>query len=155
MRIVLLCVGLLLSGAGALAQGQKKPTSSTPDTAGKVAVPVRPALPGEEKLTAQERVERDFLMPVRRKMQPVAPKPEAAVVAPAGTTAQHVATTPALEASASAIATEKSAETAASPAAAAAPRRHYTRSRHRSAASRKASRKKSVTKKKTAARRRR
>ncbi|MBB4600191.1 hypothetical protein HNQ93_000329 [Hymenobacter luteus] len=48
---------LLLSGTTAWAQGDKKTTATTTPT----------QLPGEEKLSAQERAERDFLMPVRRK----------------------------------------------------------------------------------------
>ncbi|WP_151078023.1 hypothetical protein [Hymenobacter busanensis] len=47
--------------------------------AGKVAVPVGPTLPGEEKLSAQERAERTFLMPPRKKMpsvRAVAPRPQ-------------------------------------------------------------------------------
>ena len=57
--------GLLLCSASAFAQSNKKP--STAERKNQVALPVGPALPGEEKLSAQERAERDFLMPIRRK----------------------------------------------------------------------------------------
>lgn len=55
-KLILGLAGLLLSSAPVLAQGDKKPSP-------RASV----SLPGEEKLSAQERAERDFLMPVRRK----------------------------------------------------------------------------------------
>ena len=56
IRLMIGLVGLLLSSAPALAQSDKNAASVTPTT-----------LPGEENLSVQERAERDFLMPVRRK----------------------------------------------------------------------------------------
>lgn len=54
-KLMMLLTGLLLSSATAWAQDEAKaPTTPT-------------NLPGEENLSAQERAERDFLMPVRRK----------------------------------------------------------------------------------------
>jgi len=50
-----------------MAQG-KKAAAPAATTEGKMMMPVSPAvLPGEEKLSARERVERDMLMPPRRK----------------------------------------------------------------------------------------
>ncbi|QJX45960.1 DUF1373 domain-containing protein [Hymenobacter taeanensis] len=58
-KLYVLMAGLLLGSVPVLAQGEKQPS---------VSATVTPtALPGEEKLSAQERAERDFLMPVRRK----------------------------------------------------------------------------------------
>ncbi|SNC75232.1 hypothetical protein SAMN06265337_2771 [Hymenobacter gelipurpurascens] len=58
-KLYVLLVGLLLGSAPVLAQGEKQSS---------VSATVTPtALPGEERLSAQERAERDFLMPVRRK----------------------------------------------------------------------------------------
>lgn len=58
-KLYVLLAGLLLGSAPVLAQGDKQSS---------VSATVTPtALPGEEKLSAQERAERDFLMPVRRK----------------------------------------------------------------------------------------
>ncbi|GAB2455266.1 hypothetical protein GCM10011375_03040 [Hymenobacter qilianensis] len=65
MRKIYVLAGLLLCGAPVLAQGKK--TTQLPKSSGHFTVPVTPALPGEEKLSARERVERDLLMPVRRK----------------------------------------------------------------------------------------
>lgn len=56
IRLMIGLVGLLLSSAPVLAQSDKNAASVTPTT-----------LPGEENLSVQERAERDFLMPVRRK----------------------------------------------------------------------------------------
>lgn len=56
IRLMIGLVGLLLSSAPVLAQSDKNAASITPTT-----------LPGEENLSVQERAERDFLMPVRRK----------------------------------------------------------------------------------------
>ncbi|MGY2131512.1 hypothetical protein ACW9KT_04760 [Hymenobacter sp. HD11105] len=65
MRKIYVLAGLLLCSAPVLAQGKK--TTQVPKSSGHFTVPVTPALPGEEKLSARERVERDLLMPVRRK----------------------------------------------------------------------------------------
>ncbi|MBO3272890.1 hypothetical protein [Hymenobacter defluvii] len=65
MNKSLMLAGLLLCSAPVLAQSPVK-TTSAPVLEGKVAVPVSPVLPGEENLTARERVERDMLMPTRR-----------------------------------------------------------------------------------------
>ncbi|UOQ65469.1 hypothetical protein [Hymenobacter volaticus] len=56
IRLMIGLAGLLLSSAPVLAQSDKNAASVTPTT-----------LPGEENLSVQERAERDFLMPVRRK----------------------------------------------------------------------------------------
>lgn len=56
--------GLLLCSASAFAQSSKQ----TPDAYHNQEASLdAPALPGEENLSAQERAERDFLMPTRRK----------------------------------------------------------------------------------------
>ncbi|QIL75808.1 MULTISPECIES: hypothetical protein [Hymenobacter] len=65
MRQLYVLAGLLLCSAPVLAQGKK--TTQISSSSGHFTVPVTPALPGEEKLSARERVERDLLMPVRRK----------------------------------------------------------------------------------------
>ncbi|UOR05535.1 hypothetical protein MUN82_00195 [Hymenobacter aerilatus] len=65
MNKILMLAGLLLCSAPVLAQSPTK-TTPAPAPEGKVAVPVSPVLPGEESLTARERVERDMLMPTRR-----------------------------------------------------------------------------------------
>jgi hypothetical protein len=65
MRKIYVLAGLLLCSMPVLAQGKKTPQLSK--SSGHFTVPVTPALPGEEKLSARERVERDLLMPVRRK----------------------------------------------------------------------------------------
>ena len=68
MKNILLLSSLLLASGATFAQGYKvappAPTEVAPD--GKMAVPVSPVLPGEEHLSARERVERDLLMPPRR-----------------------------------------------------------------------------------------
>ncbi len=56
IRLMIGLAGLLLSSAPVLAQSDRNAASITPTT-----------LPGEENLSVQERAERDFLMPVRRK----------------------------------------------------------------------------------------
>ncbi|TLM92244.1 hypothetical protein [Hymenobacter jeollabukensis] len=109
------------------------------DTSGKAVIPVGPVLAGEEKLSAQERAERTFLMPPRKKMpsvQPAPPHPDP--------TSGAVAIGPPTVA-------EMAAEEAAK-AEAAKPATTTHRSsarRHRSSASHRSSRKKTVTKKKT------
>lgn len=65
MRTLYVLAGLLLCSVSAFAQGEKKSLSA--NHKGQVTLPVTATLPGEEKLSAQERAERDFLMPVRRK----------------------------------------------------------------------------------------
>jgi len=64
-RKIYVLAGLLLCSISAFAQSEKK--SIAVDRKNQVALPVGPALPGEEHLSAQERAERDFLMPTRRK----------------------------------------------------------------------------------------
>ena len=72
MKSILLLSGLLLASGGAFAQGYNVTPKPAPVAAevvpdGKMVVPVSPAiLPGEEQLSARERVERDMLMPPRR-----------------------------------------------------------------------------------------
>lgn len=56
IRLMIGLAGLLLSSAPVVAQSDKSAASITPTS-----------LPGEENLSVQERAERDFLMPVRRK----------------------------------------------------------------------------------------
>ncbi|RTQ49149.1 hypothetical protein EJV47_13455 [Hymenobacter gummosus] len=133
------------------AQDGRKPAVSggkAVDTAGKATIPVGPVLAGEEKLSAQERAERTFLMPPRKKMpsvQPVAPQPQPDAASGA------VAIGPPTEAEV--LAEEAAKAEAAKPAATAhrsTSRRHYS-SRHRSSssASRKSSSHRSSSKKKT------
>ena len=87
MRKIVVFAGLLLCSMPVLAQGKK--TTQVPKSSGHFTVPVTPALPGEEKLSARERVERDLLMPVRRKQ--AALTLEEAKQASANITAQGVA----------------------------------------------------------------
>jgi hypothetical protein len=106
MRTIFLLVGLLLSSAGVFAQGKKKAAPAPViDHDGKVAVPVKPALPGEEKLSARERVERDFLMPVRRKQS--VSKAESVAVPSPSMTARNIETAREAEAEAAAKVPEK------------------------------------------------
>ena len=65
MNKIMVLAGLLLCSVSALAQSPTK-NAPAPVLEGKIAVPVSPVLPGEEDLTARERVERDMLMPTRR-----------------------------------------------------------------------------------------
>ena len=158
MRKLLVVAGVLLCSAPVLAQGEKKPKS---------AAVVKPtALPGEEKLSARERAERDFIMPVRRKQ--AATLRAAAEEAPLAQPAVEV-TARNLEA----VEEEKPAETTETKAAPAAPARRTTTHRrtsssarrttssrksssHRtSSAKKKTTSKQSSTKKKTSSRRRR
>ncbi|QDA60910.1 hypothetical protein [Hymenobacter jejuensis] len=89
LRKIYVLAGLLLCSAPVFAQSAKKNSGpSVPE--GKVALPVTPALPGEEKLTARERAERDFLMPVRRK-RAAALKPSATDQASATDITAHAA----------------------------------------------------------------
>ncbi|WP_143434922.1 hypothetical protein [Hymenobacter roseosalivarius] len=88
MRKIYVFAGLLLCSAPVFAQGKK--TTQVPKSSGHFTVPITPALPGEEKLSARERVERDLLMPVRRKQ--AALTLEEAKQASAEITAQGVAT---------------------------------------------------------------
>jgi hypothetical protein len=87
MRQIYVLAGLLLCSMPVLAQGKK--TTQVPKSTGHYTVPIMPALPGEEKLSARERVERDLLMPVRRKQ--AALTLEEAKQASANITAQGIA----------------------------------------------------------------
>lgn len=152
IRKLLVVAGVLLCSAPVLAQGEKKPNS---------AAVVKPtALPGEEKLSARERAERDFIMPVRRK--------QAATLRAAAEEAPL--TQPAVEVTArnlEAVEEEKPAETTVAPATTAAPARRTTTHRrtssssrrhtssHRTSSKKKTTNKKSSAKKKTNSRRRR
>ncbi|QNH63071.1 hypothetical protein [Hymenobacter sediminicola] len=118
-RIIIMFTGLLLSSASVLAQGDKTTTSVTPTT-----------LPGEEKLSAQERAERDFLMPARRKQAAIlkaAAREEAATQTETDVSAYHAEAAP----------EPKVLEAAKSSAATAAPRHVASHSRRRSTASKK------------------
>lgn len=152
IRKLLVVAGVLLCSPPVLAQGEKKPNS---------AAVVKPtALPGEEKLSARERAERDFIMPVRRK--------QAATLRAAAEEAPL--TQPAVEVTArnlEAVEEEKPAETTVAPATTAAPARRTTTARrtsssarrhtssHRTSSKKKTTNKKSSAKKKTNSRRRR
>ncbi len=144
IRLMIGLVGLLLSSAPVLAQSDKNAASVTPTT-----------LPGEENLSVQERAERDFLMPVRRKQAAALKHVAQQEAAATQTAAEMLARTPEL--------TEetKVPETLAAPKVA-APHRTYHRSSsaHRSSASRKktvhrstASKSKSTAKKRSTRRR--
>ncbi|KUG06643.1 hypothetical protein ASU33_04685 [Solirubrum puertoriconensis] len=119
-----------------------------PDTAGKVAVPVGPVLPGEEALSAQERAERTFIMPVRKKMPSVArpsaaPRPQ---LDPTSTDAVAIGPPTA----------EEAAEEAASKAEAAkatAARSTHRSSGHRSSSARRSSSRSRSSNKSSSARR--
>ncbi|MBD2714628.1 hypothetical protein KBK19_06240 [Microvirga sp. STR05] len=119
-RIIIMFTGLLLSSASVLAQGDKPTTSITPTT-----------LPGEEKLSAQERAERDFLMPARRKQAAAvkaAAREEAATQTDTDVSAYH----------AEAVAEPKTPEAAAKASTPTAAPRHVTsRSRYRSTSTKK------------------
>lgn len=142
-KLVMVAVVLLLSGTSAWAQGDKKTTATATPT----------QLPGEEKLSAQERAERDFLMPVRRKQA-------AALRATAEEAGVHQ---PAVEVTARNLEAPEDDKPAEAPEAKAAPaavhrssHSYHRRSSsgHRSTASRSrssaSSRKKSTAKKSTA-----
>ncbi|UPL48289.1 hypothetical protein [Hymenobacter sublimis] len=142
---------LLWSSGAAWAQGDKKAQTATPTQ-----------LPGEEKLSARERAERDFLMPVRRKQA-------ATLRAAAEEAGAHQ---PAVEVTArnlEATEDDKPAETTEAKAAPAtvhhrstthrrtssSSRRRSTSSHRSSSARKKTTSKKSTAKKKTTSRRRR
>lgn len=145
-RVVFALLVLVLSTTAARAQEEAKA----------VATPTQ--LPGEEKLSAQERAERDFLMPVRRKQ-----------AAKLRATAEEVGVRqPAIEATAQqleAIPEEEKLAPPVAPEAKAAPAtvHHRTSTRHRRSTShhtatrtssrKKTTAKKSTTKKKTTRRR--
>ncbi|GGG31238.1 hypothetical protein GCM10011378_04790 [Hymenobacter glacieicola] len=151
-KLSMVAAVLLLSSGAAWAQGDKKTPPATPTQ-----------LPGEEKLSARERAERDFLMPVRRKQA-------ATLRAAAEETGTHQ---PAVEVTArnlEASEDNKPAETTEAKDAPAtvhhrstAHRRSSSSSRRRStsthrsssAGRKKTTSKKSTTKKKTTSRRRR
>jgi hypothetical protein len=159
LRTALCTAALAVATLSAQAQQGRKPAVSggkAVDTAGKAAIPIGPTLAGEEKLTAQERAERTFLMPPRKKMpsvQPVAPQPQP------DPSSSAVAIGPPTEAE---MLAEEAAKAEAAKPAATAPRstrRHYS-SRHRSSTSRRkstsrssSSKKKVVSKKKSSRRR--
>ncbi len=142
---VLLVSCLLLGSAPAVAQGDKHgPSAKTTPT----------ALPGEEKLSAQERAERDFLMPVRRK--------QAATLR--ATAREEIASQPAIEVTArnleGADAAKPVVEGLEANAATATVRHHTSYRRHSSSRRRSrkhaaTSRKKSTAKKKKTTRRHR
>ncbi|UYZ59087.1 hypothetical protein [Hymenobacter latericus] len=120
-----------------------------PDTAGKVAVPVGPALPGEETLSAQERAERTFIMPVRKKMPSVArpaaaPRPQ---LDPTSTDAVAIGPPTAEEAAEEATSKAEAAKTTAARTA------RRTSGRRSSTAHRSSSRSRSSSKKSSSARR--
>lgn len=137
-KLVILLTLLLLGSAPAWAQDEAKATA-TPTN-----------LPGEEKLSAQERAERDFLMPVRRKQAAKlrAAAEEAGVHQPAlEATIQHLEAVPEEEK----LAPVAAPEAKAAPAAAlhrATSTHHRRSSTHRS--SRTSSRSKTTAKKSTA-----
>jgi hypothetical protein len=143
-KLYVLMAGLLLGSVPVLAQGEKQPS---------VSATVTPtALPGEEKLSAQERAERDFLMPIRRK--------QAAALRAAAR--EEVANQPAVEATARTLeATDapKAEEAEAKPAyhrpSSSTHRRSSSRSSHSSSSSHKSSssKRKPSTKKSTHRRR--
>ena len=108
MRKIYVLAGLLLCSVPVLAQGKK--TTEISKSSGHFTVPITPALPGEEKLSARERVERDLLMPVRRKQ--AALTLEEAKQAAANITAQGVE---AAEANAAEEAKKAAQPTAAEP----------------------------------------
>ncbi|MET4106672.1 hypothetical protein [Hymenobacter sp. UYP22] len=131
-RAAFLLLALLLSAATAWAQDEAK-APATPTN-----------LPGEEKLSAQERAERDFLMPVRRKQAAKlrATAEEAGVHQPAiEATIQNLEALP----EADKLAPVAAPETPAAPAVV----HRRTSSTHRSS-SRTSSRKKTTAKKSTA-----
>ncbi|GGE96010.1 hypothetical protein [Hymenobacter cavernae] len=114
-RKIYVLAGLLLCSASAFAQSEKK---TAVDHKSHAALPVGPALPGEERLSAQERAERDFLMPTRRKKAAAATaKVEEAQQAALEVTARNLEATEATE-----------PEEAAVPAAKTATRTYHRRS---------------------------
>ncbi|MBX0291023.1 hypothetical protein K3G63_11265 [Hymenobacter sp. HSC-4F20] len=150
-KLGLIAAVLLLSSTSAWAQGDKKTKAAT-------TTPTH--LPGEEKLSAQERAERDFLMPIRRKQAATlrAAAEETAVNQPAvEVTARNLEAT---EEDKPAEATEAKAAPAAvhhTSSARHSSSSHRRASSHRtgSSARRKTTAKKSATKKKVTSRRRR
>ena len=145
-RVAFLLVALLLSTATAFAQDEAKAT----------ATPTH--LPGEEKLSAQERAERDFLMPVRRKQAAKlrATAEEAGVHQPAiEATAHNLEAVPEAEKLAPVAAPEDKATPAVVHRRTSSTHRRSS-SRHRSthtSSRKKTTTRKSTTKKKTTRRR--
>ncbi|OUJ75381.1 hypothetical protein [Hymenobacter crusticola] len=121
-RKIYVLAGLLLCSVSAFAQSGKK--SVAVDRKNQTALPVRAVLPGEENLSAQERAERDFLMPTRRKK--TAEKVEEAQQAAVEVTARN------LEAAEATVAAEEAVE----PAVKAAPRARHRTSHRRSSSHR-------------------
>lgn len=139
-RIAFLLLALLLSAATAWAQEEAKVTT-TPTN-----------LPGEEKLSAQERAERDFLMPVRRKQAAKlrATAEEAGVRQPAiEATAHNLEALPEAEKLAPVAAPETKAAPSVVHRRTSSTHRRRSSSAHRTS-SRTSSRKKTTAKKSTA-----
>jgi hypothetical protein len=137
IRLIIGVAGLLLSGAPVLAQGDKPSATITPTK-----------LPGEEKLSEQERAERDFLMPVQAAALKHAAQEEAAATQSAAE----------MLASSSESVEETKAPEVEAPKVTATPHRTYHRSssRRRTTATRKKTVHKSTsTKRKTTSSRRR
>jgi len=133
-RKIYVLAGLLLCSASAFAQSEKKTAA---DHKSQVALPVSSALPGEEKLSAQERAERDFLMPTRRKKAAMATtKVEEAQQAALEVTARNLEAAEATE-----------AEEAAAPATKTATRTYHHTYHRRSSAHRTTSTKRKTTSK--------
>jgi hypothetical protein len=139
IRLIIGVAGLLLSGAPVLAQGDKTAATVTPTK-----------LPGEEKLSEQERAERDFLMPVRRKQAAALKHAAQEEAAATQTAAEMLASGPV------AVEEPKAPEVEA-PKVAATPHRtyHRTSSRRRTASRKKTVHKSTSTKRKTTSSRRR
>lgn len=136
----------LLGSAPVLAQGDQQPAATASPT----------ALPGEEKLSARERAERDFLMPVRRK-QAEALKAAAQQEAEAARTAADMTArneAPAEAKPAEAAEVRKSSVTAHRARRPTSSSRHHTTARKKKGV-RKSSSTKRKTTKKTSSRRRR
>ncbi|MCC3159182.1 hypothetical protein LJ737_18215 [Hymenobacter sp. 15J16-1T3B] len=143
LRTALCTAALAVIALTAQAQKGPKPTvqaGKAVDTAGKATIPVGPVLAGEEKLSAQERAERTFLMPPRKKMPSVQPP------------ASHADATSSTAVAIGPPTAEEAAAEEAAKAETAKPTTTTHRSsarRHRTAASHRSSRKKTVSKKKT------
>lgn len=146
-RAAFLLLALLLSAATAWAQDEAK-APATPTN-----------LPGEEKLSAQERAERDFLMPVRRKQAAKlrAVAEEAGTHQPAlEATIQNLEAVPEAEKLTPVAAAEAKAAPTAAPHRTSSTHRRSSSTHHsssRTSSRRKTPAKKSTAKKKTTRRR--
>lgn len=146
-RVAFLLLALLLSAATAWAQDEAK-APATPTN-----------LPGEEKLSAQERAERDFLMPVRRKQAAKlrATAEEAGVHQPAiEATAHNLEALPEAEKLGSVVAPEAKAAPAVVHRRTSSTHHRHTsthRSSSRTSTRKKATVKKTTTRKKSTRRR--